>query len=170
MESKLYKAKKYRNLGFSAEESDSIVKEMNGLLANYFIYQQKLRSFQWNFKGRAYFNLSEEFKKSIDKVIKSTELIAHRIMILGHLPVFDISEYIETSQVKQVKASALNVSQMIVEVLQDFEVIYTKMIDVIDKANEINDVGTVDLIDSMVISLQEERFNYSSRLDYESFK
>ncbi len=169
MEDKFYKSKNYKKLGFSAEETEAIVKEMNLLLSNYFIYQNKLRFFRWNIKGRAYYNVIEEYNKSIVNTGENTERIGHRIMILGHIPLSDIHEYIKVAEIKQVSSFGLNASQMVVEILKDFEVLYTKMINVIDKAREINDVGTIDLIDSMVIQLQEERYKYSSWLDYEKF-
>jgi starvation-inducible DNA-binding protein len=72
-------------IGLNTELSNSLVTELNTLLANYQLYYQNLRGFHWNIKGDAFFTLHLKFEELYGDAVLKIDEIAERCLRLGEL-------------------------------------------------------------------------------------
>ena len=143
------KNRTYKKLGFEQKEKTELSKELNLLIASYHIHYQKLRNFHWNVQGSDFFDLHDKFEELYNFSKKNIDDIAERIRVFGERPMVSLHDYLEHSRIKE-PAEVLNSSEMVNQVLEDFEILLGQMISALDMANEIGDVSTIDLLIKMV--------------------
>lgn len=81
--------------------SESIVNDLNLLLADEMVFYQKLRNFHWNVKGPAFFQLHLKFEEMYTAQALRVDQIAERIRALGARPKSTMAEFIEASRIKE---------------------------------------------------------------------
>jgi starvation-inducible DNA-binding protein len=137
--------KTYRKLGFNAEETDEVVQSLNNLLANFHVHYQKLRNFHWNVVGSDFFELHAVFEGEYNQVKIQIDEVAERIRVFGKTPLSTLAEYLEVSEIKEV-GTDLSSEKMVKEILKDFEILLTLMVETTEAADTIGDIATEDLI------------------------
>jgi starvation-inducible DNA-binding protein len=135
----------YRKLGFDSEESNEVVQSLNLLLANLHVHYQKLRNYHWNVTGSDFFDLHERFEEEYNEVKVEIDEIAERIRVFGHTPVSTLKEYLDMSEIKET-GTDLTGNEMVKEVLNDFEILLSFMVDALEASGEIGDVATEDML------------------------
>lgn len=141
-------------IGLDKEKSSHLAIELNKLLANYQIYYQNLRALHWNIKGKRFFELHLKFEELYNDAVVKIDEIAERILTLGETPIHTFSDYIENSEIKEVK----NISdgEKGIEItLDNLKNILELERYLLPKAEEANDEGTIALL-SDYISQQEK--------------
>lgn len=141
-------------LGLDDKKTAITVQELNTLLADYHLYYQKLRNFHWNVIGKNFFDLHEKFEELYDDAKLKVDEIAERILTLRYQPVSNLSEYLQTSNIKESPAD-LSDSQMIKTLLEDHGVILTQLRKVSEIADKGGDEGTIDLIGAYIRELEK---------------
>lgn len=139
------KMKTHRKLGFDNEETDEVVKGLNELLANLHIHYQKLRNYHWNITGHDFFELHEVFEQEYNAVKLEIDEIAERIRVFDRTPMSTMKEYLATAEIQET-GTDLTSSEMVEEILNDFETLLSFMVESIEAADEIGDIATNDLI------------------------
>ncbi len=137
--------KNYRKLGYGEDETKAIVESLNSLLANYHVHYQKLRNFHWNVEGHTFFELHEFFEQEYDQVKVQIDEIAERIRVFGKKPYSTLKKYLEVAEIEE-SENDLSADKMMTETLNDFETILSFLIDAHEKAAELGDVATEDLL------------------------
>jgi starvation-inducible DNA-binding protein len=137
--------KTHSKLGFDAEETNEVVEALNNLLANYHVHYQKLRNYHWNVTGHDFFELHEVFEQEYNAVKLAIDEIAERIRVFGKTPLSTLKEYLDVAEIKET-GTDLTSGKMVEEILSDFEVLLSFMVDTIEAAEEIGDIATNDLI------------------------
>lgn len=137
--------KNYRKLGYGEDETKAIVESLNSLLANYHVHYQKLRNFHWNVEGHTFFELHEFFEQEYDQVKVQIDEIAERIRVFGKKPYSTLKKYLEVAEIEE-SENDLSAEKMMTETLNDFETILSFLIDAHEKAAELGDVATEDLL------------------------
>jgi starvation-inducible DNA-binding protein len=137
--------KTYKKLGFDSEEAKDVVENMNKLLANLHVHYQKLRNYHWNVVGPDFFDVHETFEEEYNEVKLEIDEIAERIRVFGKTPYSTLSKYLEVSEIKET-GSDLSSDEMVKEILKDFEVLLSFMVDSIEAAKIIGDISSEDLI------------------------
>lgn len=132
-------------LGFNHLETKKLVDNLNLVLANYQLHYQKLRNFHWNIEGSDFFDLHGKFEEEYNKVQLRIDEIAERIRVFGKKPVSNLSDYLELSEIKEVKTD-LVASEMVQEVLNDFEKLHSFFSDTISTATDVDDKVTEDIM------------------------
>ncbi len=153
--------KQFVKLGFSQEETEDVISALNLLLANMNVYSQKLRNFHWNVTGDNFFDLHAKFEELYTISFENIDQVAERIRIFGHTPISNLKDYLETSQVEEA-GTTLSSGEMVAEILLDMETVESFLVDVVDVAAEIGDVGTMDLINKMVRQIEKEHWMLSA--------
>jgi len=151
----------YKKLGFTKMETAELVKTMNVLLANYHIHYQKLRNYHWNVKGADFFDIHEKFEEQYNESIENIDLIAERIRVFGYTPMSTLKEYLETSEIKET-GTDLTGMEMVAEILRDFEVLLSYMVNVADAAIDVGDVGTEDMINSFIKKMEKSHWMFTA--------
>lgn len=122
-----------------------VVNALHKLLANFQVHYTNLRGLHWNIKGRGFFTLHEKFETMYNDTAEKVDEIAERILMLGSVPENRFSEYLKLSCVKEVSEVCCG-HEAIDIVLNTYKVLIEKERELIDIANEANDVVTADML------------------------
>ncbi|RKD86156.1 Dps family protein [Mangrovibacterium diazotrophicum] len=148
-------------LGYQTEKSKELVNRMNVLIASYHVHYQKLRNFHWNVTGKDFFDLHEKFEELYDFAKVNIDDLAERARVFGANPMARLSDYLHYSRIAEPEGIPAP-ERMVEEILSDFEIILSQMINVLDQANETGDVSTVDLVNKMVKSTEKYYWMFSA--------
>lgn len=162
--STLTKEKPYTKLGFTKLETTEIILNLNELLANYQVHFHKLQNFHWNVKGRDFFELHEQFETMYRRVFENVDLIAERIRVFGHTPISKMSDYLNLSEIEE-SPTDLSGEYMVKEILEDYEILITNMIETVDQASKNGDSGTVDMVNSFIKNMEKEHWKLTAWLN-----
>lgn len=140
---------KTNTLGLPIEESKSLTKDLNTLLANFQVYYQNLRGLHWNIRGRKFFELHMKFEELYDDSQVKIDEIAERILTLGGTPLHTFADYIEVNQLEVGKninndEKAVN---LVVNSLSSLLQIERK---ILDASGEISDEGTNSMMSDFI--------------------
>jgi starvation-inducible DNA-binding protein len=162
METKIKeKEKTYRELGFNKEETAKLVDSLNLLLCNYAVIYQKIRNFHWNVVGGDFFDVHEKLEEEYLVGAENIDDIAERVRILGHKPISTLSQYLKLANVKEPKGN-LNSDQMMEEVVNDYEILLSFMVDVADLAVKHGDLGTETMMREMIMRTEEKHWMFTA--------
>lgn len=141
-------------LNIQTEKVLPVAKELNQLLAEYHIYYQKLRNFHWNIVGKNFFELHEKFEEMYGDARIKIDEIAERILTLQYHPVSSYSRYLKIAKISEESPFQTD-SDMVFILLEDHKTLLAQMSTIIEKATEVGDEGTVDLIGGYITSLEK---------------
>ncbi len=147
----------HNKLGFSEDETKEVVDALNKLLANYQVHYQKLRNFHWNVIGKDFFELHDQFEEEYEAVKTQIDEIAERIRVFGNKPLSTLKGYLETAEIIEVSEN-INSDEMVAEILKDFEVLFSFLMDTIDAAGEIGDSATEDMATGYLKRLEQRHW------------
>lgn len=153
--------KTYRKLGFDSEETNEVVESLNNLLSNLHVHYQKLRNYHWNVTGHDFFELHAVFEQEYNSVKLEIDEIAERIRVFDKTPMSTMKEYLETSEIKET-GTDLSSSKMVEEVLSDFEVLLSFMVEAVEAAEKIGDIATDDLITGYITRTEKMHWMLTS--------
>lgn len=139
------KDKSFSSLGFESEETKISVDLLNELLCNLQVHYQKLKSFHWNVEGGDFYDLHDQFQLEYEAVAQEIDAIAERIRVFGFRPLSTLKDYLSISNIEEVSPE-LKASEMVKEIINDYEILLSYMIEVIEHADETADVSTSLLI------------------------
>lgn len=148
-------------LGFEPEETERSVELLNELLANLQVHYQKLRNFHWNVEGPDFYDLHDQFQIGYKAAETQIDEIAERIRILGMRPMSRLSDYLEISNVEEAE-SDLEASAMVKEIISDYEILLSYMIEAIEHADAIADLSTSLLVTEFMRQTEKSHWMLSS--------
>jgi starvation-inducible DNA-binding protein len=151
----------FQKLGLQKPEDDELIRTLNVSLANYTIHYQNMRNFHWNIKGHNFFDLHERFQALYTKAFYNIDKIAERVRVFGNTPIGNLKEILILSDVKEAKSN-LNSSEMVKDTLLEFELLQKSFAEVVNIASDRGDVGTVELMNKMIVKLEKEHWMLSS--------
>ncbi|WP_184542200.1 Dps family protein [Mucilaginibacter sp. FT3.2] len=123
-----------------------VVDHLNDLLANYHIHYQKLRGCHWNVKGPSFFTLHLKFEELYTAALLTIDELAERILSLGKPPYSTFTDYIETSQVKEIQTIGLKDTLMVKAIIDDLAALIAKEREILDITAQAGDDGTNDMV------------------------
>jgi starvation-inducible DNA-binding protein len=141
-------------IGLNTELSNSLVTELNTLLANYQLYYQNLRGFHWNIKGDAFFTLHLKFEELYGDAVLKIDEIAERVLTLGGTPLHTYTDYLKHSTIKET-ANVTDGEGTVGTTLANLKTLLELERNILSLAGEANDEGT-DALMSGYISAQEK--------------
>lgn len=139
------KSKSFASLGFESEESEKLVALLNELLCNLQVHYQKLRNFHWNVEGGDFYDLHDQFQLEYEAVNVEIDDIAERIRVFGMRPISKMQAYLDNSNIKEADSDT-PADEMVKDIINDFEILLSFMIEVVEYANEIDDLSTAMMI------------------------
>ena len=150
----------YKKLGYTGIEAVEIVRTLNVLLANYQVHNQKMQNFHWNVKGKDFFELHAQFERLYTQARGNIDAIAERIRVFGQTPVSTLKEYLELSEIQESYLNK-NSDSMVREALNDFQILLSFMTEVANAAIDIGDVGTEDLINTLIQETEKNHWMFN---------
>lgn len=82
---------------------NSTTTTLNDLLANYMVFYQNVRGLHWNIKGDKFFELHAKFEELYTDLLIKVDEIAERILTVGSKPLHTFQDFLDQSEIKQVK-------------------------------------------------------------------
>ncbi|MFD0862033.1 Dps family protein [Sungkyunkwania multivorans] len=131
-----------------------VVTGLNTLLADYHLYYQKLRNFHWNILGKNFFDLHDQFEELYNDARVKIDEIAERILTLQYHPVSRYSDYLEISDIKE-ESPLKTDTEMVTSIINDHRILLAQMKVIIDRANEIGDEGTIDMLGAYIREMEK---------------
>lgn len=140
--------------GLKKEDAKDLVKDLNGLLANFQVYYQNLRGLHWNIKGKNFFELHVKFEELYTDSQEKIDMIAERILTLQGTPLHTFEDYTVASKVPVGKNVSVDTDavDLVVKSLSELLKIERELLEASGKAD---DEGTNSMI-SDFISEQEK--------------
>ena len=137
---------KAEEIGLEEVKVNSIVDQLNELLANYHIHYQKLRGCHWNVKGKSFFTLHAKFEELYTNAVESIDELAERILTLGKSPLSTYREYIGTSRIQEINTIGMEDIALVNAVLEDFSTLIEIEREIMENTSASGDDGTNDMI------------------------
>ncbi len=151
----------YKKLGFSQDEKNQIVDDLNILLANYQIHYQKLRNFHWNVKGPDFFDIHEQFEMEYNHVKLCIDEFAERIRTFGATPYSTLEKYLDVAEIEE-SESDISGSEMVSRVLNDFTILMGLLITASETSHNIGDLGTTDMLVKELKRMEKRHWMFTS--------
>lgn len=142
-------------LEYSKLEIAEIITNLNRLMANYQIFSHKLRNFYWNVVGQDYFDLRQHLKLLYERANRHLDEIAERIRIFNQAPPNLLQDIIDLSTVKE-NGDPLAGFEMAKATLQDIKILLSLHEECIEKAVEVSDYGTEQMVKMFIYELEKD--------------
>ena len=136
-------------LGLPVKETELIAAELNILLSNFQVYYQNLRGLHWNIRGKRFFDLHVKFEELYNDAQLKIDMIAERVLTLGHTPLHSFEDYIKNNRLQVGKDVSKDTEavHLIIESLSDLLKIERVILEETDK---INDEGTNSMMSDFI--------------------
>ncbi|MCD7933010.1 MAG: DNA starvation/stationary phase protection protein [Tannerellaceae bacterium] len=128
-----------------ASKANTVVNELQLLLADFQLFYANLRGFHWNITGKRFFVLHSKFEEMYDDAAGKVDELAERILMLGGIPENRYSEYIKVSRIKELTAVSCE-NEALQNVLDTLSLLIEKERSILSLASDANDEGTVSLM------------------------
>ncbi|TDO04739.1 Dps family protein [Sunxiuqinia elliptica] len=158
------KEKTFVRLGFNQKDTSELIEQINLLISSYHVHYQKLRNFHWNVTGKDFFDLHEKFEELYDFAKVNIDDLAERVRVFGATPTATLRAYLDASKIAEPEGIP-SPDDMVDQVLSDFEILLSQMINVLETANDLGDVSTIDLVNSMVKQTEKYYWMFTSWLE-----
>lgn len=136
---------------------------LNGLLADYMVYYQKLRNYHWNVKGKEFFKLHEKFEEAYNEAALFVDSIAERVLALDTRPLSTMAEFVEHADLSE-DLDTPDYATMVANLVADIEALNDKAYDVTETAEQNRDRTTANLLDEIVDAQEERRWMFKQFL------
>lgn len=133
----------------NAKVADSVVKELQVLLADFQLFYTNLRGFHWNIKGPSFQQLHEQYEEMYDDTANKVDEVAERILMLGQTPVHTFSEYLKVSTIKEtgVVSDSVEIAKII---LDNLKALIAKERQILSIAGEGDDEATAAMMSDYI--------------------
>jgi len=150
-------------IGLDKAKADKLASELNNLLANYQLFYQNLRGAHWNIKGDKFFELHAKFEELYNDALLKVDEIAERVLTLEHTPTHTFQEYLDSSEIKQVK-DVSDGRALVEATLNGFSILVKKEREILSLAADAEDEGTVSLMSDYITEQEKTIWMLSSFL------
>ncbi len=136
-------------LGLPVKETELIAAELNILLSNFQVYYQNLRGLHWNIRGKRFFDLHVKFEELYNDAQLKIDLIAERVLTLGHTPLHTFDDYLKNNklQVGRDVTKDTEAVHLIINSLSDLLKIERV---ILDESGNIGDEGTNSMMSDFI--------------------
>lgn len=134
---------------------------MNVLLADLQVFQQAMRSFHWNIQGEHFFDLHAQFGRVYKEMDDIVDEFAERIKVLGYYPLSNLGQILKHSKL-EAPANFMTTEEMIQYTIRGLDKFIRKLTELTSVTAKTWEVGTTDLLSSIVRKLEVERWKWRS--------
>ncbi len=153
----------HKKLGLRGLEAVEIVENLNTSLSTYQIFYHKMQNFHWNVEGPDFFDIQDITEKLYKESMKNIDTIAERVRLLGGVPNYRLSDYINNSKIVE-DTHDLSGDNIKVILLEDVETLLKVLSETADYSINHNDYGTVHVMQEMIHGLEMMHYKLQSWL------
>ncbi len=156
----------YTKYGLSPLEVVALSEKLNTIIANYSVLNQKFKNFHWNVVGADFFELHDLFEHHSREAINKIDLIAERIRYFDLNPLSTLEEYLEVSEIKEVKQVPTSF-EMVKTIKTDYEVLINHIYSSVSYTKEIGDPVTERILVFILRDIEKMFWQINSWLKLE---
>jgi starvation-inducible DNA-binding protein len=142
-------------IGLEAAARQEIVGRLNVLLADTITLRDLYKKSHWQVGGPTFYQLHLLFDKHAGEQSELIDEIAERVQILGGVSIAMAHDVAATTRIERVPIDREEVPVQISRLLEAHHVILKDARDLAEKANDLGDVGTNDLLASSIVRTNE---------------
>jgi starvation-inducible DNA-binding protein len=142
-------------IGLDVPARQEIVGRLNLLLADTITLRDLYKKSHWQVGGPTFYQLHLLFDKHAGEQSELVDEIAERVQILGGVSIAMAHDVAANSRIERAPIDREEVPVQISRLLEAHNVILKDARDVAEKANDLGDVGTNDLLASSVVRTNE---------------
>jgi starvation-inducible DNA-binding protein len=142
-------------IGIGAAERQEIVGRLNLLLADTITLRDLYKKSHWQVGGPTFYQLHLLFDKHAGEQSELVDEIAERVQILGGVSIAMAPDVAANTRLERAPIDREEVPVQISRLLEAHHSILKDARDLADKANDLGDVGTNDLLASSVVRTNE---------------
>lgn len=143
--------------------ASNINKSLNTILADYAIYNQKLRNYHWNVKGELFLVLHAKFECLYEKAAKHIDELAERILAVGGNPLSNLSDYLEVARLKEDNGHP-NAMTMVSNLKADISKLVESLKEAAEEAEKADDSVTASMLEDFIEYHQKTLWMLSASL------
>ena len=128
---------------------------LNQILADSIILHAHYKKHHWLMRGHTFYQLHLLLDKHADEQLELIDMLAERVQTLGGIAVGDPRHVAEITSIPRPPNGCEEVPAMLSRLLEDHEIIITKVRDGVTKTAENRDDGTNDMLMSDVLRRHE---------------
>lgn len=151
-------------LGLDVARTESLVNNLNELLANFQVYYQNLRGLHWNIKGKSFFELHVKFEEFYTDSQEKIDMIAERILTLEGTPLHTFDEYTNLSKVTVGKSISNDVESVQLVVNSLSELLKIERV-ILNESDDANDEGTNSMMSDFIAEQEKTIWMLNSWLN-----
>lgn len=133
-----------------------LIQDLNKLLADLNVFYRKLQNYHWNVKGDDFFVIHPKLEEYYDEINKEIDEIAEHILVLNGEPLGSLKDYINTTSIQEAENKKIESNEILKELEKDFKLLLKDVKDIKDKADEINEHRTSNMMDDLIDSYSEK--------------
>ena len=128
----------------NSDEMD-IIESLQVLLSSEYVLAIKTHSFHWNVIGSTFSSFHDMWGSQYQKILGITDEIAERIRQLNEIPISNMSEFLDLSEISEVQGSLETGEEQSSQLISDHETLSDLCDELIEQAEEESDDATMDL-------------------------
>ena len=148
-------------------KENNTLKSLNDLVATFFHSYTVYKGYHWNYRGRLFTQYHALFDAHAEIIYKNIDEVAERIRQLDGVTEGRFGEYAKMSILKVVETNDVNekdLDKRLKTLLNVHETVISFLEDLIEKTDEEGDVGTADLLTTMLEDHQKMRWMIKTSL------
>jgi starvation-inducible DNA-binding protein len=132
-----------------------MTEQLNQLLADSITLRDLYKKSHWQVAGPTFYQLHLLFDKHFEEQVEIVDTIAERIQLLGGISLAMAHDVAETTRIERPPRGREEVPVQISRLLDAHQVIIGECRELADRADEIGDHGTNDMVDSDLLRINE---------------
>lgn len=151
------------NVGIEEEKRQTIQKQMNEVLSNLAVLNQKVKKYHWNMKGDRFIMFHELLQEQYEGLDGFMDEVAERVSIMGGEAVGTLEGFLKHSGLKEGKANPTQ-DKMIQNLVLDYDALCRHTRDSVDVLEEKKDFAGADLCIEILEFLEENAWKLRNHL------
>jgi starvation-inducible DNA-binding protein len=149
--------------GLSEKDRSEIVQRLNRNAANLQLLYMRYKKDHWTIRGRHFHSLHLFFEELANEVLAQTDVIAERVVGLGGVVVSMPDEIAEHATIGQLPAGIHDTKTMLQRELQALETMEVEIREDMERADELGDPTTNDLLNAVLDLLEKQTWMINSQ-------
>lgn len=137
-------------IGLKSNMAKNSAAVLNMFLADEYVFLTKLLKYHWNVTGPYFISLHKLFDDQYHEVFEMIDEIAERVRTVGGVAFGTLSEFSKNSRIKEMPGEMPSTPEMIADLVRDHEIIIVAMREAIPDAEEQEDYGTMDFLNTLM--------------------
>lgn len=139
------------DIGLSPEAQEGVTQILNALLADEYILYTKTRNYHWNVVGLQFHHLHKFFEAQYEALNEIVDEVAERARSLGGWSRGTLSEFLQSTRLREHPGEYPDARTMIANLLRDHEaIIRTLRVDLDTCADRYHDMGTNNFLTDLM--------------------